>query len=146
VGGQRVDAVGVAARALTSRDLSVAALIERMRRAGAEGSDIEEVVARLKSSGYLDDGRVALERARRLAERGYGDAAIDARLELEGFEQEGRAGALAELEPEAARAVRVAARCDGRRLAATLSRRGFGEDVIEAIIARLDGQAGAKLR
>jgi SOS response regulatory protein OraA/RecX len=141
---QRVDAMAVAGRALTSTDLSVAALTQRLRRAGVEDDEIEETIGRLRSAGYLDDERVASERARRLAERGYGDTAIDGRLEREGIGREVRARALAALEPEPIRAARVAGG-DAMRLAATLSRRGFAQDAIEAALARPDGHAGAEL-
>jgi SOS response regulatory protein OraA/RecX len=145
-GRRHVDALTFAGRALEGRDLSVTALTQRLRRAGVEEGEIAETIVRLTTAGYLDDGRVSLERARRLSERGYGDAAIDARLRREGIGREARAAALAELEPEPTRAARLAAGLDAKRLAATLSSRGFAEDSIDAALARLDGHTGAEIR
>jgi SOS response regulatory protein OraA/RecX len=138
--------LAVAGRALGTRDLSVAALARQLRRAGVGEDEIEETVGRLRSTGYLDDERVAHLRAARLAERGYGDAAIDARLEREGIGREARAAALGRLDPERVRAGRLAPGIESKRLAATLSRRGFAEDAIEAAVSRLDGHSGAELR
>ena len=134
VGGLSPDPLELAAGALARRDLSTAALEQRLRRAGADAAAAGAAVARLSSLGALDDARLATDRASRLAERGYGNAAIEA--------------ALAGLEPEAARARRIVATAPGRSprvLAATLTRRGFARDSLEAVLGPLDGAGEAEL-
>jgi regulatory protein len=46
-----------AAQALSARALTVSELREKLKRRAAEPSDIDEVLARLKESGYLNDQR-----------------------------------------------------------------------------------------
>src|SRR5580704_16373495 len=48
-----------AARALSARALTVSELREKLKRRAAEASDVDEVLARLKESGYLNDQRFA---------------------------------------------------------------------------------------
>jgi regulatory protein len=48
-----------AARLLSARALSVSELREKLRRRAAQAEDVEAVVARLKTSGYLDDRKFA---------------------------------------------------------------------------------------
>jgi SOS response regulatory protein OraA/RecX len=78
---------------------------------------------------------LAHRRAAALAERGLGDAAIRFRLERDGIEREFVEPALAELEPEYDRAVRLAARRGpAPKTARWLAARGFAPDSIEAAI------------
>jgi regulatory protein len=48
-----------AARALSARALTISELREKLKRRAAEASDVDEVLARLKESGYLNDQRFA---------------------------------------------------------------------------------------
>ena len=48
-----------ALRALSSRALTVSELREKMRRRAATPSDVDEVIARVKDLGFLDDSRFA---------------------------------------------------------------------------------------
>lgn len=140
--GRSPDPLELAAGALARRDLSAAALAKRLCRAGADAAAAGAAVARLSSLGALDDARLAADRASRLAERGYGNAAIEAKLEAEGLGRTDIEAALAGLEPEAARARRIVATAPARSprgLAATLTRRGFAPDSLEAVLGPLDG-------
>ena len=105
-----------------------------MERRAVPPAERARAVETLTRTGLLDDGRFARGRARALAARGYGDAAIRFDLERQGVRPEVAAEALAELEPERERAVRLAASAGGAvRAARLLTRRGFGEDAIEAV-------------
>ena len=126
------DALEAAVRALSRREHSTASLGERLARAGIPPSARAEVIATLLNTGYLDDERFALERARVRAARGGSDAAIRHELEAAGVERELVEHALAELEPEQDRALRVAVRLGGGvRAARALARKGFAQDSIE---------------
>ena len=46
-----------AAQALSARALTISELRDKLKRRAAQPSDIEEVLARLKESGYLNDQR-----------------------------------------------------------------------------------------
>jgi regulatory protein len=48
-----------AAQALSARALTISELREKLKRRAAEPSDVDEVLARLKESGYLNDQRFA---------------------------------------------------------------------------------------
>ncbi len=63
-----------ALRILTRRDLSVAQLTRKLRDSGIADSLVEETVARLQESGYLDDRRFARQWAESAIRngRGYG--------------------------------------------------------------------------
>ena len=141
-------ALELAGRALALRDVSADALERKLAAAGIGESARTLAVAELERRGLLDDGRLAGRRAESLASRGYGDAAIDARLAADGIDRETREEAIAALEPEADRARALVAtrrREAPRRIAAFLSRRGFGADSVEAALAALDGPPGAGL-
>jgi SOS response regulatory protein OraA/RecX len=98
------------------------------------GETRKEVLGRLRDARYLDDRRVALNRAVRLAERGLGDAAIWADLERRGLPSELVAEAVAQLEPEEARATRLVADLGhGARAARALARKGFAAETIEHV-------------
>jgi SOS response regulatory protein OraA/RecX len=89
----------------------------------------------MRAARYLDDGRVAVDRAGRLAERGLGDAAIRADLERRGVPASLAAEAVAELEPEDARAARLTASFGGGlRAARALARKGFEAETIERVV------------
>ena len=133
----RDEALAIATRALARREHSRRSLGERLQRAGVSDSEAEEVLEELERVGLLDDGRYARERARVLAERGKGDAAIRDDLERTGVSGAAVEAALADLDPERARAERLV----GRRgatpgTARLLAGRGFDEDVVAAVVAQ----------
>jgi SOS response regulatory protein OraA/RecX len=130
---RRHEALAASAGVLRHRDLSTRRLEQRLERRDVPPAERTRAVETLTRAGLLDDARFARGRARALAARGYGDAAIRFDLERQGVEAELAAEALAELEPERDRALRVAASAGGAaRTARLLARRGFGEDAIEA--------------
>jgi len=130
---RRHEALAASAGALRHRDLSTERLEQRLERRAVPPAERARAVETLTRAGLLDDGRFARRRARALAARGYGDAAIRCDLERQGVDAELAAEALAKLEPERDRAVRLAATAGGAaRAARLLARRGFGEDAIEA--------------
>jgi len=121
------------------RPLSRARLERRLAGAGVDGAPRDEALATLERAGLVDDERLAEGRAAALCERGWGDEAIVVRLSAEGIDEAAARRALAGLAPESERAARIAAGVpDLRRLAGLLARRGFGEDVLETVAARLD--------
>src|SRR4051812_15164369 len=137
---RRSEALHVAGRALRHRDLSRLGLAERLDRAAVAPAAAAESLAALERAGLVDDGRVACSRARSLAERGYGDAAIRHRLLAEGLDEALVAPALAQLEPEPARAAPlIERRGRGPRTARYLAGRGFGEEAVEAALGAAFG-------
>jgi regulatory protein len=48
-----------AAQALSARALTISELREKLKRRAAEPADVDEVIARLKENGYLNDQRFA---------------------------------------------------------------------------------------
>jgi SOS response regulatory protein OraA/RecX len=132
----RAGALDLATRALARRDFSERGLRERLERAGVSVAEAEEALAMLRLDGVLDDRRFASNRAQTLAERGKGDAAIRFDLETQGLAGEQIEAAVAELEPERARAERIVSRRgSGPATARLLAGRGFDRDAIEAAVA-----------
>jgi SOS response regulatory protein OraA/RecX len=132
---RRHEALAASTRALRHRDLPTRRLEQRLERHSVAPVERARTVEKLTRAGLLDDARYARGRARALAGRGYGDAAIRFDLERQGVGAELAAEALAGLEPERERALRVAAGTgDAARAARLLARRGFGEDAIEAAV------------
>jgi regulatory protein len=128
---RRSRALAVAARTLSRRDHSRRELELRLSGAGVPEEGRQAALATLERAGVVDDERFARSRAVRLAERGRGDAAIRWDLERRGLAVEQVEQALAELEPEAARAARIVAkRGPGPTTAGFLARRGFGDEVV----------------
>jgi SOS response regulatory protein OraA/RecX len=136
---RRLEALGVALRALRYRDQSRRRLEERLSRRGMRAEAQEDALAALERAGLVDDGRVASSRAESLAARGYGDAAIRFALEGEGLAAELVAEALAGLEPEAVRAGKLLDR-RGRRPASVrwLASRGFDPGTLEDVAGFAD--------
>ena len=94
-------------------------------------------LAALKAIGY-NGYLVKPVRAASLAARGYGDAVILARLAHDGVTRDAARDALAALEPEEERARRLSFDRPARtppELAKWLSRRGFGQEAIETVLA-----------
>jgi regulatory protein len=134
---ERPDAVETALRALRFRDRSTAELELRLERRGVGAAERVEALETLERIGYVDDERFARSRAERLAERGSGDALIRDDLERRGIAVEVVEAALAGLEPECERAARIVERRGlGVKTARYLAAKGFGEDVLEGIVAQ----------
>lgn len=130
----RHGAMTSAARSLRRRDLSKAELTERLARAQVAPSARGETVERLVHAGAVDDGRLACNRAETLAERGCGDLMIRYDLAGRGIDEERVEAAVAALEPEPTRAVRIVAeRGLSLKTARYLMRKGFSQDSIEAV-------------
>jgi len=129
------DARARALRALRHRDLAAAELDNRLGRAGFSEEERAATVDRLTDVGLVDDARLAASRAEALARRGQGDAAIRWDLERRGVGPEEVEAALARLEPEHERALRIVAeRGIGPATARYLARRGFDEDAVTGAV------------
>jgi regulatory protein len=132
---RRSEALAAGTRVLARRDHSEQAVRDALERKGIREPEREEAVATLRRHGALDDERFAHARAAALADRGLGDAAIVFRLDRDGIEPESVERALAALEPERDRAVRIAARRGPTlKTARWLAARGFAAESIEAAI------------
>jgi len=132
------DALDAALEALARRDLTEQELVERLARLGVPEEERADTVARLRRLGYVDDGKVAAARAEHLVERGQSDAAIRADLSRRGVPDHMAAETVAALEPERARAARLAERLGGGpRAARALARKGFAGDSIEPVLAAI---------
>src|SRR5262249_57970022 len=126
--------------ALAGRDRSEAGVLEVLRRKGVPEGEAGEVVETLRRLGAVDDERFARAGAVSLADRGFGDAAIAFRLEREGVTPELAERAVAALEPETERALRLAARRGATaKPARWLASRGFSSDSVRAGIAKREG-------
>jgi regulatory protein len=100
---------------------------------------VDGVLGDLRSLGYLDDAALACALAERRLESGWGTLRVEADLERLAITGEAaRAGLAAAEQGERAAAERLltARRLDGDRSgsATLLARRGFGEDVVEALL------------
>ena len=134
---ERTDAVETALRALRFRDRSTAELDLRLEQRGVGAAERVEALETLERIGYVDDERFARSRAEHLAERGSGDALIRDDLERRCIAVEVVGAALAGLEPERERAARIVERRGpGVKTARYLAAKGFGEDVLEGIVAQ----------
>jgi SOS response regulatory protein OraA/RecX len=143
---RQAEALALAGRTLRRRDLSLRRLSERLERAGVAPAIERGALVALTEARLLDDARLAASRAAALSERGWANAAIAARLEAEGIPEVEAGAAILELEAEEARAARTTANVsDPRKAWALLTRRGFDEETIEAVVGALDEQAGGWL-
>jgi regulatory protein len=133
---KRLEARGIALRALGNRDHTRASLERRLADRGTVPSLRRETLDAAVRAGLVDDERFAAGRAELLSGRGSGDLLIAADLERHGVPPEATRVAIAALEPEPERAARVvAARGGGPRTVRFLASRGFSEEVIEALVA-----------
>lgn len=129
---RRAEAIALASKTLSRRDLTKQGLRRRLERAAVAPATAEESLDVLTRAGFVDDARFAHGRARALAERGYGDAAIRHDLERQGVEGSLAEAALEELEPELERARDlVRRRGPGLKTARFLASKGFGEEALE---------------
>jgi regulatory protein len=136
---RRGSAVAAGTKALARYDRSEQGLRGILERKGVGEREREEAIAMLRRHGALDDERFAEARATALAERGFGDTAIAFKLEQDGVEPECSAAALAALEPERERALRLAARRGASaRTARWLAARGFAPESVEAALPTED--------
>jgi SOS response regulatory protein OraA/RecX len=109
--------------------------LAKLGRAGFGADACRAAVGRLERDGYVDDARFAVRRAEHLAGRGYGDAWIRGDLDLQGVPAHLSEAAVAALEPERVRALGLAERLGGGRVAARkLERRGFAEESLERLV------------
>ena len=139
---QDVDAVEVGLRALHHRDLSVADLDRRLTAKGFDEAEREAALETLARTGLLDDRRYAEARAAALAARGAGDALVHHELVRAGVPEDLVADAIALLEPESERALRIAERRGpGPKTVRYLSAKGFSEDSLSALAGRLVASA-----
>jgi SOS response regulatory protein OraA/RecX len=136
---RRAEALGLAARTVARRDVSIDRLREKLRARGVRGDVADGAVTTLAKAGIVDDTRTAAARARSLADRGWGDAIVAARLDAEGFLAADVQAAVAALPPERERAEELAAGVGDRRGAWTLlARRGFDGETVEDVLGLLD--------
>lgn len=133
---RRAEALGVATKALRTRDLSRRELSERLATR-VDPSAGREAVATLVRAGVVDDLRAAENRATALAARGHGDAAIRHDLQGRGLEADEIDAALATLAPEGTRAAAIVRRRgSGPRTARYLTARGFAQEACESALGR----------
>jgi regulatory protein len=136
---ERPDAVETALRALRFRDRTSAELDARLEQRGVDEVARAQALETLERIGYVDDERFARMRAEGLAERGSGDALIRDDLERRGVAAELIEAALAAIEPERERATQIVERRGrGVKTARYLAARGFGEDVLQGVVAQED--------
>jgi regulatory protein len=135
---RRLEARGVAVRALRARDHTAASLERRLAARGTTPGVRRETVAAAERAGLVDDERFAFRRAAVLAERGAGDLLIADDLERQGVPADAARRAMAALEPETARAQRlVEARGSSVKTLRFLGSKGFSEETLEQLVADL---------
>jgi regulatory protein len=128
------DPLELALGLLDRRDLSRRRLDEKLAEAGIAPDRREAALDQLAAAGVLSDDRFAGERVRVLAARGASDAAIRADLARQGVSSEAAERALASLEPEAERAMRILERRgSGPRTFRYLAGKGFSLETLERL-------------
>jgi regulatory protein len=129
-----VDATELALRALRHRNRSRSDLEQRLRSAGVEPDEREAALDRLTETGLLSDERFAHERARALARRRASDALIRQDLRRQGVDHSAIEHAIAQLEPEDERALRVFERRGrGTKALRYLAGQGFAAETLERL-------------
>ncbi len=81
---RRLEARGIALRALRARDHTAASLEQRLHDRGTAAGVRRETIEAAQRSGLVDDRRFAYDRAELLAQRGSGDLLIEDDLERHG--------------------------------------------------------------
>jgi regulatory protein len=139
---RRLEARGVALRALARRDHTRASLDRRLAERGTTAALRQETVAAVERAGLVDDTRFATDRAALLATRGAGDAMIEDDLAGRGVPEEAIRAAIAALEPESARVEAIMA-AQGRtvRTLRRLAAKGFSEEALEQFVAYADDES-----
>jgi SOS response regulatory protein OraA/RecX len=136
------DAVELALRALRHRDRSASEVDRHLEARGVEEAERRSALATLVRTGLVDDRRYSESRAASLAARGAGDSLIRHELCREGVESELVEGALAALPSERERAeLIVCRRGAATKTARYLVRKGFAEDVVQAVVAKRHDEA-----
>jgi SOS response regulatory protein OraA/RecX len=131
-----VPALDAAVAAVRRRDRSAQDVTARLEQRGVPAGARVEALGALRRAGLVDDGRYAVGRADALARKGYGDAWIRHDLQRSGVAADQIAAALEALPPESERAAEEARRLGGGlRAARGLARRGFGDELVEALVA-----------
>jgi SOS response regulatory protein OraA/RecX len=127
------EALSLASRLLSRRDLTEQGLGEELQRRRVAPAARRDTISRLVNAGAVDDERLASRRAEVLAARGGGDALIRADLESRGVDPLviSRAIEALEREEDRARSI-VGARGVGPATARYLARKGFGEESLAA--------------
>jgi SOS response regulatory protein OraA/RecX len=133
---RRLAALDAAVAAVRRRDRSAQDVTARLEQRGVPAGARVEALGALRRAGLVDDGRYAVGRADALARKGYGDAWIRHDLQRSGVAADQIAAALEALPPESERAAEEARRLGGGlRAARGLARRGFGDELVEALVA-----------
>ncbi|HEV8179398.1 MAG TPA: RecX family transcriptional regulator [Gaiellaceae bacterium] len=131
---RRARALVAAKRALAASGRSQQELEQRLAGAGHSAVAREDAIGALGRAGLLDDARLAENRAELLARRGYGDAAIRADLRRRLIPDEVAREAVAALEPERDRILRL---LEEQSVTPTLLRRlagrGFSHETLDAV-------------
>ena len=141
---RRSRAEQVALRALARREHSRASLEGRLARAGVSERERRDVLDRAERSGLVDDARYAECRARHLADRGAGDRLVLEDLARHGVGEAVARAAVTRLDPEAERVARIAAaRGASPTTIRYLASHGFAEELLEALVAEVEGSAVA---
>jgi regulatory protein len=131
---EHANATEVALRALRNRNRSRHDVEQRLQRAGIAPDERAAVLDRLTESGLVSDGRFAEERANALAARGASDRVIRLDLRRQGVPHADVEHAVAQLEPEDARAARVFERRGGSAKALRyLAGKGFSAETLERL-------------
>jgi len=139
---RKLEAQAQALRALRARDHTVASLERRLTERGAAPSVRRQTLDAVQRAGLVDDHRFARERSGLLATRGAGNELIADDLERQGVADEDIRAALAALEPESARAARIAeVRGKTPKTARYLASKGFSEETLETLVADLSADA-----
>jgi SOS response regulatory protein OraA/RecX len=139
---RKAEALEAALGSLRHRDHTRASLAQRLERRGVSGAERERAVETVARAGLVDDARFAHGRAAALAARGAGNDLIAADLEQHGLPYELVETALAGLEPESERALRVVER-RGRspRTLRFLAGKGFTTESLDVLIADMGDEA-----
>jgi regulatory protein len=132
------DALDQALRALRHRERSAAEVDRHLEARGVAEGERQAALERLARTGLVDDRRYAELRASSLAERGAGNVLIRHELRRAGVSAELVEHAVSLLAGERDRAEAVVARRGASaRTARFLAGKGFSEDVVRAVVAKL---------
>ncbi len=139
---RRHEALAAALGAVQRRDQTAASLAVKLEQRGVGPKERSEAVEALERAGIVDDARFAHDRAEVLAGRGAGDLLIADDLERHGVDPAVARTAVNALEPESARAARLAgARGLTPKTLRFLAAKGFSEASLEPLVANLEATA-----
>jgi regulatory protein len=130
-----------ALQALEHRERSTAQVDRYLAERGVERAVRDEILETLARTSLIDDRRFAESRAVSLAERGAGDTRIRYELARAGIEGGIADDVLAAIPPELDRAQAIIVRRGmSAKTARYLAGKGFAEDTIHAVVARLEAE------